>query len=397
MATPSKGKFGSFARNARLKKELGLREAARRMSISAAYLSRVENNVDVPSGRLIQKMSDLYGISIDELGSRAPKTKTSGIAHGHAMRAMPELRALYRLRGQLDPELIEQVLRKALLDMGTPEEEIEKEIASLKVELPRIRNSGRDDLFAAEAKPRFLTGKRIAAMAYQVMERNGLRQERYVPPTPIELLVENEPEVSYRIDELRCDQYGAPLVLGLTGWDDQGRRQIILNSVLADSDRSSDEHRFNFTLAHELFHALEHLPRVPTEAVTPFARTQVFVDLGKKHPSPAERAVSRWAKAIEPRRLTTNEDWREWQANTFASALLMPEWAVRAEFLRRVGNETTAVKATTSLREAALQIADERAFGASVYDQSLAGLFAVSHQAMAIRLLQLNLLKEAAG
>jgi Zn-dependent peptidase ImmA (M78 family)/transcriptional regulator with XRE-family HTH domain len=397
MATPSKSKFGNFARKARLERGLGLREAARQMSISAAYLSRVEHNVDVPSGRLIQMMSDLYGVSIDELGEWALRSKATGVAHSHAMQAMPELRALYRLRGQLGPELIEQFLRDFLLERGTNEEDVEKEIAALKLELPRIRNSGRDNMFAAEAKPRFLSRKWISDMAYRVLEQNGLSQEDYIPPTPIELLVDNEPEVSYRIDALSCDKHGAPLVLGLTGWNDQGQRQIILNSVLADSDHSSDEHRFNFTLAHELFHALEHLPGVPKEAAAPLARTQVFVTLGKTHPSPAERAVNRWTRASEPRQLTTDEDWREWQANTFASALLMPEWAVRAEFQRRMGATSTPVEVPANLREAALQLADQRVFGDKVYDQSLSGLFAVSHQAMAIRLLQLNLIKEVAS
>jgi len=64
-------------------------------------------------------------------------------------------------------------------------------------------------------------------------------------------------------------------VLGLTGWDEGGNRQIVINSVLADRQWESEEHRFNFTLGHELFHAIEHLPRVPREAVAPLARIQV--------------------------------------------------------------------------------------------------------------------------
>ena len=397
MPTPSKSKFGGFAKKARLTKEIGLREAARRMRISAAYLSRVENGIDVPSGELIHKMSELYDVSIDELAEKTPKTKASAVAHGHAMRAIPELRALYRLRGQLDPDLIEDVIRKVLLGMGTPEEDIEKEVASLKLELPRMKGGDQEDLLALKAKPRFLTGKKIADMAYQVLARNGLAHESYAPPTPIELLVDNEPEISYKIDKLSCDKHGAPLVLGLTGWDDNGQRQIILNSVLADSRRISDEYRFNFTLAHELFHALEHLPRIPKEAVSPLARMELFVNLAQSHPSPAERAVSRWVRAAHPRRLTTHEDWREWQANTFASALLMPEWAVKAEFATRTGCEIVSVDPTDSLREAALAFADERVFGTDIYDHGLAELFAVSRQAMAIRLLQLGLLQEVDG
>jgi Zn-dependent peptidase ImmA (M78 family) len=213
---------------------------------------------------------------------------------------------------------------------------------------------------------------------------------------PIELLVERQPGVLYRIDKLKCDKHGEPLVLGLTGWDERGNRQIIVNSVLADGKRKSDEHRFNFTLAHELFHAVEHLPRIPKESVTPLARMQLFINSGsvERHTA-AEKAVNSWArKATRARGLTSNEDWREWQANTFASSLLMPDWAVIAEFRSRIGAEKTLVQSPMNIREVALEIASERISKSGVYNESLADLFAVSRQAMAIRILQLDLVQE---
>jgi transcriptional regulator with XRE-family HTH domain len=390
--------FGSFAKQARLSKGLGLRQAARKMEVEAAYLSRVENGLESPSGRLIAQMSHLYGTSIEELTHLAAKPKASAAAHGHAMQASPELRALYRLGVQLDSEAIEKIIRRVLSEWHVTDEEIEKQLARLKSELPRVTNGGRDGpLFAAEAKPRFLAARQITRIAYQMLEANALGEGNYHPPTPIELIVDNEPGVLYRIEELKCDKHGDPLVLGLTGWGEGGERQIVVNSVLTESRRKSDASRFNFTLAHELFHAIEHLPRVPREAVEPMARTRVFVDEREGQPSAAERAVSRWAGIAGPRRLTTNEDWREWQANRFASAILMPEWAVKAEFVARTGDESVSVKTSTNLREAALEIADGRVFDADVYGESLAELFDVSRQAMAIRLLQLNLLQEADG
>jgi transcriptional regulator with XRE-family HTH domain len=397
MGAQSRSSFGTFARETRLKKELGLRKAARLMSVSAAYLSRVENGVDNPSGQLMHKMSGAYGIPIDVLAARAPQEKASTDAHVHAMAARADIRALYRLGTRVDFEKIEEFLRKILREKGTAEEDIEKELAELKSEFPRIRSNGRDGLFATEAKPRFLSRKRITEMAYVMLRRSGFTEATYVPPTPIELLVESEPNLVYRIDKLECDKRGDPIVLGLTGWSGRGERQIVVNSVLADSRRHSDECRFNFTLAHELFHATEHLPHVAREAVGPLARMRIFIDAQHFSPrSAAERAINHWTRASDARRLATNEDWREWQANTFASALLMPEWAVRTEFVARTGVQQLPVKTPANLREAALQIAG-RTFGTEVYGQSLAELFAVSGQAMAIRLLQLNLLKEANG
>jgi Zn-dependent peptidase ImmA (M78 family) len=125
----------------------------------------------------------------------------------------------------------------------------------------------------------------------------------------------------------------------------------------------------------------------------------VFVD-GKplKFRSAAERAVDSWVnKHTGPRGLSTDEDWREWQANVFSSALLMPEWAVEAEFRQRLGSEAMVVDRCANSRDAALQVASQEVFESDVYDQSLAELFGVSRQAMAIRLLELGLVKEGEG
>ena len=403
MGTKPKNSFGSFAKASRLSAGLGLREVAREIGISAAYLSRVENDLDDPSGELMAHMSRLYKVPMEDLTSRSAKPRASATAHGHAVQSNPELRALYRLGTQLEPADIEEVIRTVLRDKGATEREIEKQLARLKSELPRVAKSARDGLFAAEAKPRFLSKRRIASMAYDELHRSGLSIETYSPPTPIELIAESEPSIVYRIDKLKCDKNGNPLVLGLTGWDESGDRQIVINSVLADSNRESDEHRFNFTLGHELFHAIEHLPRVPKEASAPLARIQVcdavFVDTGTlRSRSAAEKAVRSWTATVAgPRRFTTDEDWREWQANVFSSALLMPEWAVRTEFHVRLSTDVMQSDQSENLREAALRVAGETTFSSGIYEKSLAQLFDVSRQSMAIRLLELGLVKEVVG
>jgi transcriptional regulator with XRE-family HTH domain len=391
--------FGRFARNARSAKGLGLREVAREFGISAAYLSRVENDLEPPSGELIADMAKRYEISVEELIGRAVKPRVSAAAHGHAIQSSPELRALYRLGVQFDPDEIEEFIRKFLRDQGQEDGEIEKRLASLKAELPRVANNPGDGLFAADARPRFLSKQRISTMAYDVLERNGLTAESYVPPTRIESLVENEPGIIYRIEELKSDRQGNPLVLGLTGWSENGERQIVVTSLLADSAKESDEHRFNFTLAHELFHAIEHLPRLNPGAVPALARMQVFVDREvSRSYSPAERAVNRWVdNKTRGRGLSTNEDWREWQANLFSAALLMPEWAVFAEFEKRIGPDIVAVNEPRQARQRALEIAGEKVFESGWFAETLAGTFAVSRQAMAIRLLQLGLVREGSG
>jgi len=389
--------FGTFVRQLRRGKGLGLNESARLMKVSGAYLSRVENGLVGPSGQLIQKMSEAYGVPVGDLADHAPKQEASKAAHLHAMQANRDLRALYRLVEGADSDLIEQVIRKILEERGiTTEEEVQRYLAKLRAEFPRVRNGDRDGLFAADAKPRFLSSERIARLADDILARNGVGEASYSPPTPIEWIVESEPEVVYRIDELDCSKAGDPLVLGVTRWGERGEREIILSGKLADSRRESDRSRFNFTLAHELFHALEHLPRIPQAAAGSMARVQTFVDLDHSvRRSAAHKAVTRWMKEDECRRLTTNEDWREWQSNMFAAAILMPESALKAQFRARVGGEQILVGAGSNSREAALDVAGQTVFETDVWEQSLAQLFAVSRQAMAIRLLQLGLVREA--
>jgi len=388
--------FGALAKAARLSAKRGLREVSREIGISAAYLSRVENDLDVPSGELIVHMARLYNVPLEKLTANAVSPRASAAAHGQTLQESPELRALYRLGSELDSEAIEEFIRTVLREQNLTDAEIEKRLALLKSELPRVAGGTRDGLFAAEAKPRFLTKSRIAAIACEMLQKNGLSDQTYRPPTRVELLVENEPGIDYRIEKLRCDRHENPLVLGLTGWDEHGDRQIVVNSVLADSDRRSDEARFNFTLAHEFFHAVEHLPLAAKAGGPPLARSQVFVEgASTKSDSVAERVVSSWARRSGgSRQLTTDEDWREWQANTFASELLMPDWAVRAEFRERVGLDKLLLTNGTNLRESALAVAGARQFDLRFFEETLATLFAVSRQAMAIRLLQLRLVEE---
>lgn len=78
--------------------------------------------------------------------------------------------------------------------------------------------------------------------------------------------------------------------------------------ILIDSSLKSDEHKFNFTLAHELGHLalhrgvkITHAPddniNIETVNETPIAKTG----------------------------FNTESEWMEWQANYYASALLMPD------------------------------------------------------------------------
>jgi transcriptional regulator with XRE-family HTH domain len=398
--TPAKNTFGAFVRKKRVDRGLSLRKAAMDFEVSAAYLSRIESDDEKPSGSFLAKIADLYDVPMEELASLAKASeKSSSAAFGQTLRSKPELRALYRLGNQYGSEEIDEMLRKFLREQGmTDDAEIERRISQLKLEFPRIAK-GTDDLLAAQTHRRYLSKAAVTKLAYDFLQRHGLDDVSYAPPTEVEMLVEMEPDVDYRVDDLKCNQRGEPLVLGLSCWGLDGRRQIVISSVLADGKRATDVHRFNFTLAHELCHALEHLPRatgVVLNRLPSFAQDVVFIEVMRPRRSAAERAVNTWVQNGTSRRLLTQEDWREWQANTFAAALLMPDWAVSREFEARTGEKNLMVQ-KESAKQFALQIAGQMAFRDVVYEQSMADKFAVSRQAMAIRLLDLELVEGVTG
>jgi transcriptional regulator with XRE-family HTH domain/Zn-dependent peptidase ImmA (M78 family) len=391
--------FGQYAKRLRMSKGLGLREAARLMGLSAAYLSQVEKD-DVPgSPRLMAAMARVYQHPLADIQSVAQQAGISPRTPTAAKQSMEELRSLYRVGGMFTSEEVESMIRHALQSRGVSDEEIETELSRLRADLPRIRKQGRDALFAAEIKPRVLSKKAIGQAANQILQKNGLGPGTYQAPTPIELLVDNEEGVSYIIAQLPSTN-GDPVVLGRTRWND-GLREITINKDLADSNRESDMHRFRFTLGHEFFHAIEHL-QLPSAGGGGQLRRSVleigFVDRAVPYrQSAAERAVHHWVKTDKSRGLNTPEDWREWQANTFASAILMPGWAVTDFFTNRFEAECICFPAGENAREAALAVASEVVSGLKIYAQSISQVFGVSRQAMAIRLLELGLVREVTG
>jgi Zn-dependent peptidase ImmA (M78 family)/transcriptional regulator with XRE-family HTH domain len=398
----ARGTFGRFAKEARLKAGFGLREAARRMAVSATYLSRVENDIDPASADLRVKMATLYKREIEDFNTAATRPSVAAETRGRALQLSEDLRALYRMGGDLSPDEVEDMIRYVLKKRNLSDSEIERELAQLRAELPRIRNNQGDGLFAADIKPRWLTKKGISAIAYRLLASEGLDQQTYAPPTPVELLVEKQEGITYKISDLPASKDGEPIVLGLSKWNGPLERQVVINSALADSTKDTDAHRFSFTLGHELFHAIEHLPRAGFPKAAGLRRSQLDEVIVERHPagfrkSPAQRAVDRWTRTSKPRALFTNEDWREWQANIFSAALLMPEWSVAKLFAERAGCDFVDVSPDGNVREVAFDFAGGTLFGGTLYLKTLAEIFAVSTQAMAIRLLDLGLVREVQG
>lgn len=92
---------------------------------------------------------------------------------------------------------------------------------------------------------------------------------------------------------------------GVEVWDDTWQRQIYFFSegdILIEKSLSEDSGLYNFTLMHEIAHQILH----------------------RRFSSETKKDAHRYVKALR-----TEMDWIEWQADTLASYLLMPEAVVR--------------------------------------------------------------------
>jgi transcriptional regulator with XRE-family HTH domain/Zn-dependent peptidase ImmA (M78 family) len=386
--------FGEFVRNARIKAGFSLRAGARQIGFAPEYLSRVEAGTNTPSPKMIAAMSKEFNVPVDRLVELLPHTRAG--VHGHVMERRPDLRALYRVASTLDPSEVDDFLRKFLREKrNLQDDQVEELLRDLKDELPRLRR-GSEGLFAAEVRPPVLSRQRITEIAEQFLARHGLTRSTYVPPTPIERLVELEPDIRLRVRSLDRKTNGKPYVLGLSRWDADGNKEIVLNTLLVESEDETSEHRMLFTLGHELFHALRHLPLITAAMRIRGECCRVSIsDLSlsnNKKKTAAQRAIQAWQNSTSPpRKLFTAEDWREWQSQTFSAAVLMPSWAVKKEFTNRTQREALKSNDNVNSKKLALAIATETVFGSEVFEKPLNQLFKVSAQAMAIRLLTLKL------
>jgi Zn-dependent peptidase ImmA (M78 family) len=173
----------------------------------------------------------------------------------------------------------------------------------------------------------------------------------------------------------------------MTRWGLDGKKEIILNDALDNPESAQNEYRLLFTLGHELFHAIEHLPLMTGQRA--YFRTTADTLRGRTRQTRAHRALDQWRATTAPRMLSTPEDWREWQAQKFAACVLMPEWAVRQELAAR--EVDVPVEGAIDPRTMALELATSFAFEDRYFEEPLHQTFRVSGFAMAVRLLSLGL------
>lgn len=188
-------------------------------------------------------------------------------------------------------------------------------------------------------KHKCLSKIKIEEYAYEFLLENSPESLNKAIQTNVEYIIENKLNISLQYLKLDTTQN----LLGMTimnpmkvKYIDENlqivegifdRNTIIINEFLATE--KNQEHRFNFTLAHEIGHWY-------------LQRKDAYVDSGQQSlfgQDTVKSSVNRFIDNVDifsfkRKKLVTEEDWLEWQANYFASCILMPKRMFTNEYLK---------------------------------------------------------------
>lgn len=189
-------------------------------------------------------------------------------------------------------------------------------------------------------KHRYLSKQKIEEYAYEFLLENSPESLNKAIQTDIEYIIENKLDIS--LQYLKLDT--ANNLLGMTIMNPMkikyidedfkivegifDRNTILINEFLAKEN--NQEHRLYFTLAHEVGHWY-------------LQRKDAYIDSGQQSlfaQDTIKSNVNRYIDNIDilhrlkGKKLVTEEDWLEWQANYFASCILMPKKAFTDEYLK---------------------------------------------------------------
>ncbi|MDQ6761052.1 MAG: ImmA/IrrE family metallo-endopeptidase [Bacteroidota bacterium] len=144
--------------------------------------------------------------------------------------------------------------------------------------------------------------------------------------------------------------------------------------VLIDSSLSDDECKFNFTLGHELGHLALH-------------RNVKIYYTDEKDPEELNETINE--ELGGKNRLTCDAQWIEWQANYYASSLLMPQDILKTALVQ--------VQKDIGIRCSGNIYVDEQPCNKTDYYSiigQLSTFFKVSKSALEFRLMKLDLIND---
>lgn len=169
--------------------------------------------------------------------------------------------------------------------------------------------------------------------------------------------------------------FGAELGTSPEGYKYRGRFHIPTSTIYIDKSLDWKDPRFNFTLAHELAHFVLHR-KINTEIL----KTGQNKDISDT----SRQLILDHVKSDNPR------DWLEWQANKFASSLLLPRQTVPYAVIEQQ-NEMGVTRRIGTL------YLDRQPTNIEMYHRildHLVKIYETSKTSIKLRLLELNILIE---
>lgn len=160
------------------------------------------------------------------------------------------------------------------------------------------------------------------------------------------------------------------------GYKYRGRFHIPSNSIFIDNSLEWNDPRFNFTLAHEIAHFVLHR-KIDIKILT--------TEKDKEISDTNRQLILDQLNSDNPR------DWIEWQANKFASSLLLPRLTVPGAVISKQKQEGVNRRLGTIFLD---RQSDNIVYYKSIVDY-LSKLYETSKASVKVRLKELNILIES--
>lgn len=297
MDQQEKQSFGKFIWQARRKKGLSQRELATKVGVDSTYLSKLENDHVEPSEKVIRSLAEHLSLNAEEL------IYLAGRMTQHDSEALEELvKANYKEM----PALFRRVRESPGIDslVKARDEQIaklQKENAELKTKLEKLQQKLR--LF----KPYiFYSKEEIENKANEILHNMQILDNIAVK-IPIDITkVCDYLKLSINIVEILPDEHGliAAKILPL-------ERKILINSGISEMLGAFTMS----TIAHEIGHWVLHINHEDSDSLSEKINN---IDINEQN-----QALSFLCRSTSIT-ISKFEGFEEWQAQYFASCLLMP-------------------------------------------------------------------------
>jgi len=139
------------------------------------------------------------------------------------------------------------------------------------------------------------------------------------------------------------------------------RTVIIDNTLVEDHSIASQRHRYRYTMGHEGGHDIFHSGYYYYDP----NQYSLFDAFSDERTPMVQCRVNSFSRTTETgnRKLWTDDDWMEWQANYFSSVLLMPQTAVRmlaAAYQKKNFSDALIVKGVVDTFDVSMEAATYR-------------------------------------